>query len=250
MGFTEYRIALFAAYVAVIVWKYSRHTEGDLWLYLIGFFGLRFVLWLAEQGYWRWSERRAVRAMRSLDPARQRALISKMWLSIDRKFYHKRLAAEGAPERAGAVERFPFGATDLRENAMLFWLTAFSNSAVLVVLFVFRALPRWSAWLLWAVAIGLMLLLAWLRRRERHLRTVLEISPFAISEEAEDGTRRTIQWSEPLILWNRPRLGRAQLHVAGRADYIAIDYSRLAFERIANLVIDHGGFPREVGSAA
>ena len=250
MGFTEYRIALFAAYVAVIVWKYNRHTEGDLWVYIIGFFGLRFLLWLGERGYWRWSERHAVRAMRSLDPARQQALISKMWLSIDRKFYRERLAAEGAPERAGAVERFPFGASDLRENVVLFWLAAFSTSGVLVVLFVLHDLPRWSVWLLWAVAVGLMLLLAWLRRRESHLGTVLEISPFAISEEAEDGTRRTIQWSEPLILWNRPRLGRAQLHVAGRADFIALDYNRLAFERIANLVIEYGDFPREVGSAA
>jgi len=188
--------------------------------------------------------------MRGLDPARQQALISKMWLSLDRKFYRDRLAAEGAPERTGAVERFPFGASDLRENVLLFWVAAFSNAGVLVALFVLHNLPPWGAWLLWAVAITLMLLIAWLRRRERHLGTVLEISPFAISEVAEDGTRRTIQWSEPLILWNRPRLGRAQLHVAGRADFVALDYSRLAFERIANLVLDYGGFPREVGSAA
>jgi hypothetical protein len=250
VGFTEYRVALFAAYLAVVVWKYSKHTEGNLWIYLIGWFVLRFLIWVAEHGQWRWRERQAVRAVRSLDPAHQEALISKMWLSVDRRFYRKRLAAEGTPERADAVERFFFGASDHRENVLLFWVTAVVCMGLLTVLYTLRDLPTWAACSLWVITVILMIVLAWLRRRERHLATVLEISPFAISEVTPDGTRRTIQWSQALVLWNRPRLRRAQLHVAGRADFVALDYSRLAFERIANLVLDYGKFRREGASAA
>jgi len=244
VAFTEYRIALYAAYIGLVLWKYHRGTEADLWLWFLGYVALNVASRAAEGLVVRYRERANVSYMRSLDPTRQAELIAKMWLSVDRKFFRERLAAEGAPERDGPVERFPFGHSDRRENTILFWVTVLVAGAVLVVLFRFRAVPTWLAWLLWSFEATCLMALAWLRRREQHLRTLLEVSPFAVSEVAPDGSRRTIRWSQRLFLRNRPRVRRAELYAAGEPGFIALDYARLGFERIANLVIQYGGFPK------
>ena len=58
----------------------------------------------------------------------------------------------------------------------------------------------------------------------------------------------TVQWSQPLWVRNRPRLGRVELGVRGHPEYIALDYSRLGIMRIVDLVAEYAGLKEKAPS--
>jgi hypothetical protein len=81
-----------------------------------------------------------------------------------------------------------------------------------------------------------------LRRRDRVLRSVLEISAFSIAEIAEDGTRRALSWNQPLLLVNRPRRNQFEIMTADRTSALKVEYDRVGFYRAADLIVQYGGF--------
>ncbi len=80
-----------------------------------------------------------------------------------------------------------------------------------------------------------------LARRSRRVLTTLEVSKFGIAEVSGQ-TRRVIPWNRGPLLRNRPLLRRFELSVAGTRQRILLDYSRLEFYRLLELVLELGGF--------
>jgi hypothetical protein len=122
-------------------------------------------------------------------------------------------------------------------------------------------------WMMWAIALGLLaasalssasvlfrilgvtlaaicaLVARWASKREVLLQSVLEITPFRISELLPDGMIRTLSWNNYLELRNEPARSRFVL-TAGRTDEgIPLDYRRMGFTRLVDRVRTYGKFP-------
>ena len=105
------------------------------------------------------------------------------------------------------------------------WLSRFSSCA-----------------LFWGVGAMCVAAAGWARHRASELASVLEVSPFALTRVALDGTRLRIPWHHELVLQNQPRHRRVLLATARGSVVIALGYRRLGFERLLRLTIEHGGF--------
>jgi len=234
----DIRLAVSLTFFIFWLWRF-RNADDRFLQYVIIMIGIRltFAALLRIRSFLQ--VRNARHRFRGLTPTLQNHLIERSWLSVSRDFYSETQEPEGLPEKDGNIERFPFSRTDRRDNHVAFWLVAALVLALYSVAFVIGGLPRSVAWALWITATLLSLLLAWLRSRDLHLGTVLESSPFTLTEIAEDGSRRTVQWSQPLWARNRPWLRRVEIRVAGRPEYIALDYTRLAIGRVFDLVEEY-----------
>jgi hypothetical protein len=241
--FSLLHIAVSAIYLLLLLWHASRSgIDMHAFYLLVGFVALRHILLGVERFAGWWQVRAIKRDFLSLDPDAQADVIRHSWLGEHRRAYRDLIEQAGAPTKAGAVERFPFPATSMRENAVLFWLVATFTIAVLAGLFLVRAWAGAVAWALWALCFAAAGLLAWLRARGQHLRSVLEISPFVISITYPDGTRRALQWSGELRARNHRWRRRVDLFDAAGLIRVPLDYGRLSFNRIADLVLEYSGW--------
>ena len=219
----------------------SGMTEASLY-WLVGGIAVMQLSHPAERMVVRWQERKVIRDYLSMDPVIRDELVGKIWMSRTRRELATRLAAEAAVTTEAGIERFPFPRMDTRQTVQLFWGLV---PVAAVLLGSAAGLLRLGIGLrLTLIAAGMILvaILILLRRRERHLRTVIEISPFNITEVAPNGAGRRITFNAPLELRNRPRLGRIELRLSGTSDFIALDYDRVGFVRALNRVLDYGGF--------
>jgi hypothetical protein len=248
MSFSSLRIGLFITFIALLAWKAIGGSLDDYWIYLGAYVVLMQATRVAERLRWRWTVRQGVHRLRRLDPEHRERVVGSMWPSLVRQLYVERLRKEGGPERDGTIERFPFAHSDRRENTMLFWSATATAAAVLVIPVFVHDLSTAVGWAFLLLALVLVTIVARLRRRGRHLTTVLEVSPFGVSEISENDARRTIRWSEMLVLHNYPRRKRLELSRAGMMDFIALDYDRLGFERALGLVLEYGGFTRDASA--
>jgi hypothetical protein len=239
----DLRVALFALYAVLIIWQGAR---ADYFWYVIGFVALNTLIGVVERAYVWWGERRALRLFRRLDPYLREDVIRRLFF-VNRQYVREYLEEEGGTERAGSVERFAFGTSDHRETTVAFWLLVCAAAAAWAAL-LFLQMPKLVAWLLWAGSGLFVVLLAWLRSQTRRLHTVLEISPFGLTEIHPDGSRRYVKWVQPLELRNHPKEHRIELAPPGSSDFIALDYDRVGFWRLVDLVFKYGGF--EIQGAA
>jgi len=253
MGLGDLRVALYAAYVALLLWRGRGGVPDDWWEYLILFAAVDAAMTGAAVLYERWLVRRAVRVLRGLDPAHRDERLQRIWMSDARRYLADRVAAEGVPERQGSVERFPFAHSDRRENTLLFWALALGAAVPLALLLARPPEAPTVGWTGWWVAVACLVGLTAVRRRGRHLTTTLEITPFAVAELGAGGHRRALRWGQALVLRNRPWRRRLELSAAGHPDFIALDYERVGFERVVRLVLEYGGFDTgavDTGAAA
>jgi hypothetical protein len=195
--------------------------------------------------------RRTVRALRRLDPAFRRRIIRSIDSAIVGRYYDERLAAEGEPEIAGLVERYPFSPSDAREESLRYWIVLSIGAGALLALLVW---PRMSVWRLVVAGVVIVLsvvALLLIRRRIAHLQTVLEVSPFSLTEVGPDGARRTIAFNQPLALGVNRWRGRIVLAIAhgARRQAIVLDFDRLGFNRLIGRVMAWGGFARQPTSS-
>src|SRR5207247_11117459 len=65
--------------------------------------------------------RRVVHRLRSMAPDDRDQVLGRQLSPEVREFYERRLAAEGAVDVDGFVERFPFSRVDRRETLAVFW---------------------------------------------------------------------------------------------------------------------------------
>jgi hypothetical protein len=162
-----------------------------------------------------------------------------------RAYVEAALARDGSDERVGDVERFPFSRAERRRADVTYWI----GWGVAVASLAWAALGDmarvWRAAILVPAAVGG--LVAWAAaRRQRRYSSVLEVTPFRLTEEWPDGLRRTVMFNRYLELENEPAQKRVILRPGGAgSEGIAIDYDRLGFRRLMELVVAYGGFAIE-----
>ena len=163
-----------------------------------------------------------------------------------RAYVRDALERDGSDEREGDVERFPFSRAVRRRVSVLHGAATAAGVGALAWAAI-AGTPSVGARLAGVVMGALSLGVAWLvARRQRRLATVLEVSPFRITElSPDDGGRRTLLFNGHLVLENQPRRRRVLLRPGGGTEFIALDYARLGFARLLELVVLHGGFPVE-----
>jgi hypothetical protein len=169
------------------------------------------------------------RLLAELDPPKLRDAIARV------------IADDGVEEQEGDVERFPYPQGLKRFVSRRYWVL-WSMAALLLLLSAFS-----SMWIPLRVAsAGLALFfgaLAWkASREERALDSVIEVTPFRVSECFPDGRRRTLSLRGRLVLLNEP--ARQRVLLAGGPDDagIALDYRRMGFSRMCELIVRYGGF--------
>jgi uncharacterized membrane protein YqjE len=158
------------------------------------------------------------------------------------------LIEDGAEELSGDVERFPFPATLRRQATRLYW-TMWVLAFGLLAMSVMSGAPIFYA----IVGISLAALCAWIAwhasRQEASLQSLLEVTPFRISELLPNGVVRSLSWNNHLVLRNEPRHRRLVLSVGPHDDGIPIDYRRMGFSRLIELVRLYGSFPTSESSS-
>lgn len=191
------------------------------------------------QGFWNvvWKLRHAgaderAKLIEELEPVTLRAQVERI------------LSRDGSDERSGDIEQFPFPLSLRRQAAVLYWMMwalavgLLAASALSSASLVFRVLGV-------ALAAICALVARWASKREVLLQSVVEITPFRISELLPDGVIRTLSWNNYLELRNEPARSRFVLS-AGRTDEgIPLDYRRMGFTRLVDRVRTYGKFPSE-----
>ncbi len=206
---------------------------------LFGIFG---AIVLAANIRQAWRVRRVVHRLRSMAPDDRDQVLGRQLSPEVREFYERRLAAEGAVDVDGFVERFPFSRVDRRETLAVFWgATTIATVGLAVGLGVSGLEERWRGPAL-VVGIGAVLVMFGLARRFQRLASVIELTPFAIIEVRADGCRRWLYWNQPLVLRKRGWLRRLELAPQGAPGHIAIDYGRVGFDRLVAVILERGGF--------
>ena len=181
-------------------------------------------------------------ALRSQDRAGREAMLQKIPSARLRGYLEEVLRSDGSEEREGDVEQFPYPRSLQRRYVRWYWLTttagtialiwaSFSSDAAVVVRVIGIAVGLFAVWLAW-----------WSSKQQRNYASVIEITPFRVTERAIDGSTRTLLFNRYLELHNDPKNKRAVLSPGGPDRGIMLDYRRMAFSRLAALVMEYGGF--------
>ena len=243
MIFSDLRVALYVIFVVTLIWRGTVGIPEGYWPYTLAFAVLTGITRSVERAADDLRLKRDVAYLTALDPDEAERTIGRMWSAYARRTYAQLLREEGAVERDGAVERFPYPASTRRTAVQLYWTSVGAALAAVALLFTLgRGLPAWGGWLLWAGSALLAGSAAWWRRRTRELAATLEISPFGLTAVAADGARRAVRWGQPLVLHNRPRRRRVELVAGDGRPPVHIEYGLLGFVRLLRLVIEYGGF--------
>jgi hypothetical protein len=171
------------------------------------------------------------RMLAELEPAKLREEVTRV------------LAADGSEERVDGLEQFPFPKTLIKQTTRLYW-TMWVFSIALLAISAFTAGPM--AYRLAGVAVaglcGFVAFRAW--QREDAFQTIIEVTPFRISELHPNGLIRTIQWNQYLELRNEPQRSCVRLSSGEHDEGLALDYRRMAFTRLLELVREYGRFSK------
>ncbi len=189
------------------------------------------------QTFWNvvWAVRHAAaedraRLVEELEPAMLRANVERV------------LARDGSDERLGDVEQFPFPLGLRRQATLLYWIMWALALGLLTASALSEASP-FARILAVALATLCALVARWASHREVLLQSVVEITPFRISELLPNGTIRTLSWNNYVELRNEPAMSRWVVS-AGLADEgIPLDYRRMGFSRLVDRARTYGRFP-------
>lgn len=223
------------------VWNFETY---QVWLFVLALYLAVALFVLVRRTL---AVRRMVRALRRLDPAFRHQFIRSINSAIVGEYYDARLRAEGEPDTTGLVERYPFSPSDAREESVRYWTVMVIGASALATPLVWPHMRTWqlsAALVVVVLSVGTLVLI---RRRIRHLDTVLEVSPFSLTEVQPDGTRRTITFNQPLAFRLNRWRGRIVLATAPgpRREAIVLDFDRLGFNRLLACVMIWGGFVRQ-----
>lgn len=160
----------------------------------------------------------------------------------------KRVAAildqDGSNDADGDVEQFPFP-HGLRRLATRAYWTAWGIALVMLLVAAFVPAPLWLRCLPVIVAASAAYG-AWLAsRRERSYESVIEITPFRVSELFPDGRARTVLFNRYLELHHEPALKRLRLTSHPEDPGIILDFRRMGFDRMVDLVVEYGQFRKD-----
>jgi hypothetical protein len=151
------------------------------------------------------------------------------------------LEADGSEERHDGLEQFPFPKSLVKQTTRLYW-TMWAFAIVLLAIVALSDEPM--AYRLAGVAVaglcGFVAYRAW--QRENAFQTIIEVTPFRISELHPNGLIRTIQWNQYLELRNEPQRSRVRLSGGEHDAGLTLDYRRMGFTRLLALVREYGRF--------
>jgi hypothetical protein len=184
--------------------------------------------------------------LRAADRSTRERLLAELEPPKLRNAIARVIERDGAEEQEGDVERFPYPHGLRRHFARRYWVL-WSLAALLLMISAFSSMwiPLRGIGAALALALGL---LAWrASREERALDSVIEVTPFRISECFPDGMRRTLSLRGTLLLRDEPKRQRVLLTGGGDDPGIALDYRRMGFTRICELVWRYGGFDSSGG---
>jgi hypothetical protein len=157
----------------------------------------------------------------------------------------KRVAAildqDGSNDAVGDVEQFPFPRGLCRLATRAYW-TAWGIALTMLLVAAFVPAPTWLRCLPVIVAASAAYG-AWLAaRRERSYESVIEITPFRVSELFPDGSARTVLFNRYLELHHEPALKRLRVAPHPEDPGIVLDFRRMGFDRMVNLIVEYGQF--------
>ena len=183
--------------------------------------------------------------LRSQDRAGRQAILDRIPSPRLRGYLEEVLRSDGSEEREGDVEQFPYPRSLQRFWVRSYWLATTGGAAAL--LWAAIAAETSSFWRLAAILGGVLAVAGawWSSQRQRTFASVIEITPFRVTERAADGRSRTLLFNRYLELHNEPRKQRAILTAGGPDGSILLDYRRMAFNRLASLIMQYGGFRPE-----
>lgn len=210
-------LAVLAIGAAVSTWRNRRRRKDDeaFWS----------IVWQLRQA----NTADRARMLADLEPAKLRERIAGI------------LERDGTNEVAGDVEQFPFPRGLQRLATRAYWiLWTFALAMILIAAFVpaplwIRCLPLMAAaccgYGAWSAA-----------RRERSYDSIIEVTPFRVTELFPDGRMRTVLLNSYLELHHEPKLKRLRLTPNSREPGIVLDFRRMGFDRMLDLVIRYGQF--------
>ncbi|HEU4995304.1 MAG TPA: hypothetical protein VFT29_10815 [Gemmatimonadaceae bacterium] len=191
---------------------------------------------------------RIIHFLQSRDAAEREELLERIGSPPLVHYLREILAAKGVVEREGDTERFPFPDLYRRRVEILYW-GSWSASAALLLTAGFASMSTAARATLFVIAMIAGFMARVLSRVERQFRTIIEVTPFRVSEIGFDGSRRTVLFNRYLELHNEPKYQRMRLSPGNAAMGITLDYRRLGFERLAGLIVSYGRFRAEDQSA-
>jgi hypothetical protein len=211
------QLALFAVVGAISTWRNRRQRERE-----IAFWS---VVWQLRQA----SAGDRARMLAELEPEHLRTKVEAI------------LSHDGSNEAVGDVEQFPYplGLRRLANRAYWFmWALAVS------MLITAAAIPA-PVWLrcIPLVVAGCGAYAAWsASQRERSFASVIEVTPFRVSELFPDGRVRTVLFSWYLELHHEAQHQRLRLTPKRDEPGIILDCRRMGFDRLVELVVRYGDF--------
>lgn len=209
------------------------------------------VVLAASAAFSNWRARRArhkaaafwtlVWRVRGADAADRAQILADIAPAELRQRIERILARDGAEERDGDIERFPFPLGLRRRIARRYW-TCWSVGVVSLI----GAAASVSNIPLTVAAICLAVIAgtgAWrASRQEAVLEPIIEITPSRISELRPDGGQRTLLWNRELELFLNEKAAHGTLRERGSDTEIQLDYRRLGIARLLALVVRYGQF--------
>jgi hypothetical protein len=246
--FGDIQVGLYASYVILIIWRGSVGIPEGYVPYIAAYFVLSTLAGIIERVHERMTFRRMIQNLVALDPAESAELIERSWSASARRLLRAEVAKEGLVEVRELTERFPMPASIRRQTDLLFWSATLAALIIFALLFVREWGSAWG-WGVWVAGSSSAGLAGWLRRRSRAFASTVVVDAWQLCVERADGSHEAqIRWGRELYLTNDPSRNRIALSDVRTRSGVYLDYRRVGFVRLLNLVLERGGF-RETDSS-
>jgi hypothetical protein len=152
------------------------------------------------------------------------------------------LAQDGSNQAERDIERFPFPLGLRRLATRAYWTTWALGLVVLATISTVPDTLPGLRYFLFAILI-LCVYAAWRTlQRERSYDTVIEVTPFRVSELLPDGRTRTLLLRGSLVLHHEPKRKRLRVSPNEHDPGIVLDFRLMGFDRLVDLIVAYGGF--------
>ena len=203
-----------------------------------------FTIYRHASEYWR--NRTTTRWLRQFDATQRTAVLGTAALPIE---WEHRLDDHGRPQQDGLIHRFTFSPVDKRELRVL-TTTSVGAAAVIVATLAAVQMGAMMRSIATLSVLGLCVSAWFCRRASAILNRLFEVTPFALSEIHANGMIRRIVWAGGATLRNNARRRRIEVTALSSAFRIDIPYTVVGFARLAELIVEKGGFvPRNRAAA-
>lgn len=152
------------------------------------------------------------------------------------------LAQDGSNQAERDIERFPFPLGLRRLATRAYWTTWVLGLVVMATISTVPDTLPGLRYFLFAI-LAFCVYAAWRTlQNERSYDTVIEVTPFRVSELFPDGRTRTLSFHGQLVLHHEPKRRRLRIAPNERDSGIVLDFRLMGFDRLVDLIVSYGGF--------